>query len=84
VPKFSFVGLYRKGERKTSLLGTEGQADPGSLRFVPLPKSATPSRIRTNIQIYDFELIPEDMARIDALDKPGREGCLTWNPVDVP
>lgn len=52
--------------------------------FVPLPKSANPARIVSNIQVYDFELSDEDMARIDALDKPGREGCLTWNPVDVP
>lgn len=53
-------------------------------RFVPLPKSVTPERIISNTRVYDFELSNEDMERIDALDKPGREGCLTWNPVDVP
>ncbi|KAJ3503378.1 hypothetical protein NMY22_g18267 [Coprinellus aureogranulatus] len=50
--------------------------------FVPLPKSATPSRIVSNTHLYDYALSDNDMERIDALDKPGREGCLTWNPVD--
>ncbi|KAJ2990381.1 hypothetical protein NUW54_g8484 [Trametes sanguinea] len=32
--------------------------------------------------VFDFEIGAEDMARIDALDK-GKEGAITWNPVDV-
>ena len=51
-------------------------------RFVPLPKSATPSRIQSNIQVYDFALDEDDMKRLDALDK-GAAGAVTWNPVDV-
>ena len=50
--------------------------------FVPLPKSATPSRIQSNAQLYDFELSPEDMARLDALDQ-GKKGAISWNPVDA-
>jgi diketogulonate reductase-like aldo/keto reductase len=50
--------------------------------FVPLPKSATPSRIRSNTQLYDFELSEEDMTKLDALDK-GKEGAVTWNPIDA-
>ncbi|TEB30297.1 Aldo/keto reductase [Coprinellus micaceus] len=42
--------------------------------YVPLPKSATPSRIHSNANLYDFELTAEDIAELDALD----EG---WNPV---
>ncbi|KAJ3534435.1 hypothetical protein NM688_g7138 [Phlebia brevispora] len=51
--------------------------------FVPLPKSATPSRIHSNAQVYDFELDDADMASLDALDK-GKEGAISWNPVDEP
>jgi len=51
--------------------------------FVPLPKSATPSRIKSNAQIYDFLLDPEDVRLLDTLDL-GEAGALSWNPVDAP
>jgi len=51
--------------------------------FVPLPKSATPERIRSNARLYDFALDPDDMSKLDALDK-GKEGAVSWNPVDFP
>ncbi|KAM5535109.1 hypothetical protein V8D89_011195 [Ganoderma adspersum] len=51
--------------------------------FVPLPKSSRPERVLTNSQVYDFELSEEDMAALDALDK-GKDGAITWNPVDAP
>ncbi|KAH7888314.1 NADP-dependent oxidoreductase domain-containing protein [Phlebopus sp. FC_14] len=51
--------------------------------FVPLPKSETPSRIRSNAQIYDFELDSEDMAQLGGLDL-GKAGAISWNPVDAP
>lgn len=50
-------------------------------RFVPLPKSATPERILSNTRLYDFSLDPDDMAQLDGLDK-GKEGSISWNPVD--
>ncbi|KAM5543286.1 hypothetical protein V8D89_003160 [Ganoderma adspersum] len=50
--------------------------------FAPLPKSADPVRVAGNADVYDFELSPGDMASIDALDR-GKEGAITWNPVDV-
>ncbi|KAI9061590.1 Aldo/keto reductase [Trametes sanguinea] len=50
--------------------------------FAPLPKSASPERVISNAEVFDFEIGAEDMARIDALDK-GKEGAITWNPVDV-
>jgi 2,5-diketo-D-gluconate reductase A len=45
----------------------------GSIVF---PKSTTPSRIRENFELFDFELDDEDIQRIAALDKgePGRTG----------
>jgi 2,5-diketo-D-gluconate reductase A len=40
-----------------------------------IPKSVRPERMRENLAILDFELTPEQMTRIDALDDPqGRVG----------
>ncbi|KAF8160765.1 NADP-dependent oxidoreductase domain-containing protein [Crassisporium funariophilum] len=50
--------------------------------FVPLPKSATPSRIHSNAKVFDFELPEEDMRALDGLDR-GTEGSISWNPVDA-
>ncbi|KAM5532494.1 hypothetical protein V8D89_013847 [Ganoderma adspersum] len=50
--------------------------------FALLPKSADPMRVVGNADMYDFELILEDVAAIDAPDR-GKEGAITWNPVDV-
>lgn len=42
--------------------------------LITIPKSKTPERIRTNIEIFDFELAPDEIARIDALDTGQRIG----------
>jgi diketogulonate reductase-like aldo/keto reductase len=41
---------------------------------VVIPKSVTPSRIAENIDVFDFELAPDDMAVIAELDNGGRIG----------
>jgi 2,5-diketo-D-gluconate reductase A len=46
---------------------------------VIFPKSTTPARMQENFEISDFELEPEDMAAISALDK-GEEGRTGPNP----
>jgi diketogulonate reductase-like aldo/keto reductase len=69
-------------------LATKHKRDPAQILirwsiqsgYVPLPKSATPSRIHSNADIYGFELSEEDMQKINALDK-GDEGAISWNPV---
>jgi len=50
--------------------------------FVPLPKSQNPDRVRSNIDVFDFEMSREDIQRLDELDR-GKDGAVTWNPVDV-
>jgi 2,5-diketo-D-gluconate reductase A len=46
---------------------------------VIFPKSTTRARIKENFEIFDFELKPEDIAAISALDR-GEEGRTGPNP----
>lgn len=40
--------------------------------FVVIPKSVTPARIHSNLQLFDFELSDEDFATVKALDRNWR------------
>lgn len=42
--------------------------------IVPLPKSVTPDRIKSNIEVFDFEISEQDIERIDRLTDCGGSG----------
>lgn len=49
--------------------------------LIVLPKSVTPERIKQNIDIFDFKLDKDDMAKLVLCDKDMR---TCWSPVHVP
>lgn len=42
--------------------------------IVPLPKSVTPERIKSNLDVFDFEISEKDVERIDSLTNCGDSG----------
>ena len=49
--------------------------------LIALPKSVTPSRIRENIDIFDFQLDEGDLTNLSEQDLDMR---TCWSPVHVP
>ena len=49
--------------------------------FIILPKSKTESRIKENIDLYDFELTENDIEEIRNLHKLKVRAC--WNPHSI-
>ena len=41
---------------------------------MPLPKSVTPERIKSNLEVFDFEISAQDVERIDRLTDCGGSG----------
>ncbi|XP_069780356.1 aldo-keto reductase family 1 member A1-A isoform X2 [Narcine bancroftii] len=60
--------------------------------IVCIPKSSTPSRIKENIEVFDFVLCQEDMEQIDSFDCNGRlivpaierDGVRVWRDSNHP
>ena len=49
--------------------------------FITIPKSSSEDRIKENANIFDFELSPDDTAKLDALDEGLR---VSWNSINTP
>jgi 2,5-diketo-D-gluconate reductase A len=47
--------------------------------YIVFPKSTTPARIKENFELFDFQLEPADVAKLDALDQ-GEAGRTGPNP----
>jgi 2,5-diketo-D-gluconate reductase A len=83
-------GVYAYGPKNTSVLEDRVVVEPAArhgktpaqivLRwhiehgFCAIPKSVKPHRIAENIDIFDFQLTPDEVAAIDALDTGVRGG----------
>lgn len=45
--------------------------------IVPIPKSSNPERLKENLDIFDFELSPEDFEKVKALNKSQRSAAFS-------
>jgi 2,5-diketo-D-gluconate reductase A len=70
------TAIAKKVDRSPAQVTLRWHIQRGSIVF---PKSTTPSRIKENFELFDFELDPDDIARIDALDR-GEAGRIGPNP----
>ncbi len=67
----AIVAIARKHGRTPAQIVLRWHVQLGN---VVIPKSVTPSRIKENIDVFGFELDPEDMAAISALNEDRRLG----------
>ncbi|MFJ9667987.1 aldo/keto reductase [Streptomyces sp. NPDC101219] len=67
----AIVAIARKHERTPAQVVLSWHLQLGN---VVIPKSVTPSRIRENIDVFDFALDAEDLAAISALNEDRRIG----------
>jgi 2,5-diketo-D-gluconate reductase A len=67
----TITGLAQKYGKTPAQLVLRWHIEHG---IVVIPKSATPSRIRENIEVFDFELAPDDLAALADLNTGRRTG----------
>lgn len=83
------VELGRKYDKSTAQIVLRWHVQSGHIVF---PKTTNPQHMQDNLDIFDFELTADDMAKIDALDKNQRYFEMTldqqkaqfesWTPAD--
>ncbi len=67
----SITGLSEKYGKTAAQVVLRWHLQQGNIVF---PKSTTPSRIKENIDVFDFELSDDDVATINELDRGTRTG----------
>ncbi len=67
----TIVGLAKSYQRTPAQVIIRWHLQKG---YIVFPKSVTPSRIKENFDVFDFELTGDDIASIDALDRGNRTG----------
>ena len=72
------LGLARKYNKTVAQICVRFILQNGVL---PLPKSLNPEHIKSNLEVYDFELSAEDVALIEAMPKTAFTG---WIPEEAP
>ncbi len=67
------AGIAERVDRTPAQVVLRWHLQRGNIVF---PKSTTPARIRENFELFDFELAPQDVEKIDNLDRgeDGRQG----------
>jgi 2,5-diketo-D-gluconate reductase A len=81
----AFVAIAGEVDRTPAQVTLRWHVQRGSIVF---PKTTNPDRMRENMQLFDFELSADQMARVDALDQgeAGRTGPhpdkMAWIPSD--
>ncbi|HSD77182.1 MAG TPA: aldo/keto reductase, partial [Solirubrobacteraceae bacterium] len=70
------AGIADEVDRSPAQVVLRWHIQRGSIVF---PKSTTPARIRENFELFDFELDPEQVRRIEELDR-GEAGRTGPNP----
>ncbi|MGL5915373.1 MAG: aldo/keto reductase, partial [Culicoidibacterales bacterium] len=66
-----FKTLATENEKSIAQIAIRWHLQKG---FILMPKSITPSRIKSNFDVFDFELTAADMASIDRLNTGERIG----------
>ncbi|WP_320781046.1 aldo/keto reductase [Streptomyces sp. CRN 30] len=73
----AIVAIGQKHDRSPAQIVLRWHLQTGN---IVIPKSVTPSRIKENIDVFDFSLDDEDLAAISALNEDRRVGA---DPADV-
>jgi len=72
----TLVKIAKKHSKDTAQILIRWSLQKG---YIPLPKSDTPSRIKSNADIYGFELDEEDMKALNSLDEGLDAACAPQN-----